>query len=115
MVDAGVPANAITSPKSKGWVDFTTTVSKLENLLKTDYNIYQHTPTRSEHVGTDKYTLPSEVAQHVDFIQPAVVMGKLNSRSTTNAQAAKRPGGPAIAFQPLREKQQDSTGKNMKF
>ncbi|KAJ3498817.1 hypothetical protein NLG97_g838 [Lecanicillium saksenae] len=80
LVNAGIPAESITSPKSQGWLDFKTTVSGLESLLKTQYHVYE---TRSgEHFGTDKYHLPANVANHVDFIQPAVAMSQIK-RSTS--------------------------------
>ncbi|CEJ83904.1 hypothetical protein VHEMI03295 [[Torrubiella] hemipterigena] len=81
LVDAGIPADSISSPKSQGWLHFRTTVSKLEDLLKTKYNVYEFQPG-SEHFGAEEYHLPANVADHVDFIQPAVAMTRIKRGST---------------------------------
>lgn len=90
MKDAGISA---TIPKSKGWVDFTTTVSKLESLLQTSYHTYEFAATGSNHIGTDSYKLPSDVSKLVDFIAPGVVTSKMVAPvkpQSTN----ERPGRP---------------------
>lgn len=82
-----------TVPKSKGWVDFSMTVDKLESLLKTTYHSYDHLPSGESHMGSDGYTLPSEIAKHVDFITPGVV--------TTQMVAAAKPKGDVKPGRPV--------------
>lgn len=72
-----MPADKIGSPKSKGWLDFQTTVSHLEQILKTNYHIYEDPKTNTEHFGVEQYSLPADVSKHVDFITPAVAMAKV--------------------------------------
>lgn len=78
LVEAGIPENTITTPKSKGWVDFKTTVSNLESLLKTSYHVYER--SEGHFLGADGYSLPSEIAGVVDFVHPAVSMSKVKAR-----------------------------------
>lgn len=85
LVDAGVPSNVIRSPTSSGWVDFHATVDQLEKMLKTRYNIYEDAQTGSQLVGAEEYKLPSNVAQHVDFVIPSTVMGKMASKRSGSA------------------------------
>ncbi|QLI69459.1 Tripeptidyl-peptidase sed1 [Metarhizium brunneum] len=94
LVDRGVPENQIKSPKSKGWLDFETTVGQLEDILKTNYHLYENKKTRSEHLGADSYSLPSEVSQHVDFITPGVVPIKVKSARAAPGQPRKIPFTP---------------------
>ncbi|KAH8895210.1 putative alkaline serine protease AorO [Thozetella sp. PMI_491] len=92
LVEAGIPGSEIRSTKSNGWLQFRTTVSQLEEMLQTRYSVYENKRTRSEHLGTDGYSLPRAVSEHVDFITPGVAM--LKKRSS--------PGrGPARPFKSL--------------
>lgn len=68
-------------PKSKSWIHFNATVSELETVLETEYNLYQHVQSGAKYFGTHKYHLPSEVSKHVDFIIPAVAMAHVSDTS----------------------------------
>lgn len=96
LVKSGVPAASITSSKSKGWLDFVTTSGQLESLLKTTYNTYDHVEARNVHIGTDEYTLPNEISQHIDFITPGVVFApvkasKAEKRELKSIRRASKP------------------------
>ncbi|TWU74836.1 hypothetical protein ED733_000519 [Metarhizium rileyi] len=94
LIKSGVSADQIKSPRSKGWLDFETTVGQLGNMLKTDYHIYENKRTRSEHLGTDSYILPDEVSKHIDFITPGVVPVQVKSRRAVPGQARRIPFTP---------------------
>lgn len=89
LVKSGVPARSITSSKSKGWLDFVTTSGQLESLLKTSYSTYAHVEARDVHIGTDEYTLPDEISQHIDFITPGVVFAPVKSSSKVEKRESK--------------------------
>lgn len=103
LVNAGIPADEIQAGKSKGWLDFQTTVSKLGSLLKTDYSVYSHPESDTEHIGAESYVLPSAVSRHVDFISPAVVMTQMQKRSSSSA-----PFPRVIPFEPYANQQSAS-------
>lgn len=89
LVDAGVPAESIKMPRSQGWLQFRTTVDKLESLLHTKYNVFEDRDTSEHFLGTEAYHLPADVAEHVDFVSPAVAMYKVsNTRETTRSTIA---------------------------
>ncbi|KHN98389.1 Peptidase S8/S53, subtilisin/kexin/sedolisin [Metarhizium album ARSEF 1941] len=94
LVERGVPDNRITSPRSKGWLDFKTTVSQLEDMLKTTYHFYENKKTGSQHLGADSYSLPSEVSRHVDFVTPGVVPVKVRSPRAMPGHPRKIPFAP---------------------
>lgn len=83
LIRAGVAEESIVVPNTKGWVHFDSTVGQLESLVKAEYHIYNHISTRGEgdidHLGTDEYHLPEEVAAHVDFIVPGTAFGRLGA------------------------------------
>ncbi|KHO00564.1 Peptidase S8/S53, subtilisin/kexin/sedolisin [Metarhizium album ARSEF 1941] len=89
LTKSGVSADSMTSPKSKGWVDFQSTVGQLESILKTKYHMYDHIQARNAHMGADEYSLPSDISDLVDFITPGVVM----SQTTRPSPEAKRSDG----------------------
>lgn len=76
LIKAGIPAKSISSPKSQGWIDFETTVSKLESVLHTNYNVF-HTRSGTEYLGTEQYHVPNDVTDHVDFVYPGVAMAPM--------------------------------------
>lgn len=90
LAESGV--EGVTTPKSKGWIDFKTTAKKLENLLETTYHVYEYTATGDKHLGTDSYKLPSQVSQHVDFITPGIVTDKIVPVAVS--ESGVQPGRP---------------------
>lgn len=101
LIKSGIPADEIKAGTSKGWLDFTTTVSKLESLLQTDYSFYLHPRSDTEHLGTESYMLPAGVSPHVDFITPAVAMGQVKKSAQRKRDDAKTAPFPrVIPFEP---------------
>lgn len=101
LVDAGIPADDLTVAKDKGSIGFKTSVGTLEALLKTSYHVYENQKTASQHLGSDGYSLPAEVAQHVDFVWPGVVTSQI--RAGARPLKANSPLSAAV----LRETRQD--------
>ncbi|KAI1587582.1 aorsin precursor [Pyrenophora tritici-repentis] len=58
------------------WVEFSASVSELEDLLQTKYYHYKH-ETGGSRIACDKYGLPHEVREHVDFIMPTIQLDSL--------------------------------------
>ncbi|KOS19866.1 Tripeptidyl-peptidase sed1 [Escovopsis weberi] len=81
LVKSGIPASKITSSKSKGWLSFETTSGKLESLLNAQYHVFEHVEADGAHVGADSYSLPNDVAQHVEFVTPGVVFAPIKASS----------------------------------
>ncbi|KAJ3481543.1 hypothetical protein NLG97_g7795 [Lecanicillium saksenae] len=94
LVSSGIPESSISSPKSKGWLDFKTTVGTLESLLKTSYNMYENTKTSATYLGADNYHLPSEIASLVDYVAPAASLLQVSgTRSSKPMRSVKRGAG----------------------
>ncbi|KAM3484104.1 hypothetical protein MY8738_002543 [Beauveria namnaoensis] len=74
LVANGISADSIKHSQNQGWLTFETTTGKLETLLDAKYNQYSHPTRKGTYIGTDEYKLPSTVADHVDFVQPAVAL-----------------------------------------
>jgi tripeptidyl-peptidase I len=53
LMESGIDKNRI-SQKTPGYIDFHTTISKLEQLLKTEYYIYQHNSGKDHVIACEK-------------------------------------------------------------
>lgn len=102
LVKSGIPADKITLSKSKGWLTFETTVDKLQSLVKADFHVYENLQSRNDHIGTDEYSLPPDVARFVDFVLPGTTFATINKRADKKnvVNAIKEP------FVPLTEDQE---------
>ena len=60
----------------RNWVEFSASVSELEELLHTKYHSYKH-ETGGYRIACDEYGLPPLVREHVDFIMPTIQLDSL--------------------------------------
>ncbi|KAJ2978445.1 hypothetical protein NQ176_g3813 [Zarea fungicola] len=81
LAASGISNKTMLTPKSKGWVHFTATVSQLETALQTEYHRYTHIRSGATYFGTHKYYLPANLSTYVDFIIPAVAMAHVSDNS----------------------------------
>lgn len=55
------------------WLEANVTISEAEELLQTDYYVYSHEPSGTEHIACGTaYHLPEHVAKHVDLVTPTL-------------------------------------------
>ncbi|KAG6001526.1 hypothetical protein E4U21_004117 [Claviceps maximensis] len=80
LVKSGIPTQDITLSNSRGWIMFESSVEKLQSLVKADYHVYEHLDFRSEHIGTEEYSLPNDIAPLVDFVLPGTTFTKFNKK-----------------------------------
>ena len=71
LESSGIAPERISQSQSLGWLNFDATVEEAEDLLKTEYHLYQH-ETGKPHVACNEYYVPEHVRKHVDFITPTV-------------------------------------------
>ena len=55
LVGAGIPAERITHSDNKGWLAFDITTQEAENLLHTEYYVYEHTSHGHVETACDQY------------------------------------------------------------
>lgn len=79
LKDAGIDANTISIPKSKGFVDFQATAEKLESLMQTKYHLYTLRSTGETQIGVEEYHLPRAISEVVDFVAPGITTGTVKS------------------------------------
>jgi tripeptidyl-peptidase-1 len=64
------------------WITFVATIEQAEAMLNTKFNIYQNQNRKNViKIRTLKYSLPTELFQYVDLIQPTTRFGQLKAHS----------------------------------
>ncbi|KAJ7261226.1 subtilisin-like protein [Mycena rebaudengoi] len=72
LTESGVRRERLRINKTKGWVMLNATVTETETLLHTEYHVYVHEPSGTEHIACDAYSLPAHVVPHVELVTPSV-------------------------------------------
>lgn len=71
--DGWIHPGRIALSKSGGWLSVNVTVQEAEQLLGTEYHVYQHGDDGREHVACKGgYLLPEHVSKHVELITPTI-------------------------------------------
>ncbi|KAJ7258164.1 subtilisin-like protein [Mycena rebaudengoi] len=81
LTDSGVARERVRISKTKSWVMLNATVAETEALLNTEYHVYIHEASGTEHIATDAYSLPAHIIPHVELVTPTIdfnnpVLGK---------------------------------------
>ncbi|KAK5114630.1 hypothetical protein LTR62_002203 [Meristemomyces frigidus] len=88
--------SATLSP-AKDWLHVSLPVSRVEELLDTEYSIYRHTDG-SALVRAPEWSLPEYLHEHIDVVQPTTSFFR-TSRQTSDIAPAS-PGGPPPSWSP---------------
>lgn len=65
------------------WITFSTTVETANELLNTTFAWYQYEKGGSPKLRTLDYSVPDELADNIDLIQPTTRFGQLGARKST--------------------------------
>lgn len=89
LVASGINTERIEKSGGLNWIKFNATADEAESLLKTEYNVYEHS-NGQKHVACEEYSLPSHLKEKVDFVLPSVHFDmKLKQRSNDDALAKR--------------------------
>ncbi|KAH9886275.1 subtilisin-like protein [Cubamyces lactineus] len=71
--DGRIDADRIKLSTSGSWILANVTVEEAEQLLGTEYYVYQHEESGKEHLACHKgYHLPEHISKHVDLVTPTL-------------------------------------------
>lgn len=73
----------ITASVNNDWITFTTDVATANELLDTTFAWYQYGAGGSPKLRTLSYSVPDEMAQNIDLIQPTTRFGQLGAQKST--------------------------------
>ncbi|KAJ2934290.1 hypothetical protein H1R20_g2804, partial [Candolleomyces eurysporus] len=68
---------------AKDWVTIKVPVKTVEKMLDTKYNVWKHTASGDVLVRTTSYSLPAELYDYIDVIQPTTMFGRLRTARST--------------------------------
>lgn len=86
----GIDKERLTLGAGKGWLSFPAGVEEAESLFQTEYWLYEHDDQGHMAAGAEHYSLPEDLAEHIDFVFPGVVLGELKARSESTGRKNKR-------------------------
>lgn len=89
LLDTGISKEYIKLSPSKGWIHADVTIAEAEELLKTQYQVYQHRNGRIV-ARTDSYHVASHVVEHIDIITPTIDFDPALTQHKPDSQAMKR-------------------------
>ncbi|KAJ6454702.1 subtilisin-like protein [Mycena sanguinolenta] len=95
IADSGIARDRVRVSKTKGWVLLNATVAEAEDLLRTEYHVFEH-DSGTAHVACDEYHLPAHVTPHVELVTPTIDFTAVvrRSGSTTSKSTHVTVGQP---------------------
>jgi tripeptidyl-peptidase-1 len=72
LTSAGIAANRISQSVNKQWMQFDATTAEAEDLLFTEFYVYEHRPSGTQNIACDEYHIPSHIREHIDYITPGI-------------------------------------------
>lgn len=99
----GIDRSRIRLSQSGGWIEANVSIAEAEQLLKTEYHVYNHALTDVKHVGCSSgYHLPKHISKHVEIITPTVHFdAMLNGRVSQLHRRDSQLGNAAGGFGPI--------------
>ena len=74
LKSAGFSADRISQSANKQWMQFDATVAEAEDLLFTEFYVYEHRHTGTQNIACDEYHVPAHIREHIDYITPGIKM-----------------------------------------
>jgi tripeptidyl-peptidase-1 len=72
LMDAGITEDRMQLSLGRSWLRMNLTIAEAENLLKTEYRVFEHKETSKRALAVEEYSVPQHVQQHIDYITPTL-------------------------------------------
>lgn len=98
----GITPSRIRLSNSGGWMEANISVAEAEQLLKTEYHVYNHAASGTKHIACGSgYHLPEHVSKHVELVTPTLhfdvpIKGRSNDVEKRFQNPGVRPGQPGF-------------------
>ena len=103
LAQSGVHADRHTVSPSRGHIQFHANVSEVEELLGTEYHLWEHVETGDTALSCEQYHVPHHIKHHIDFVSPTIGFNapqrsSLKKRSSSIAAfpSIRRPAPPQV-------------------
>ncbi|GBE79871.1 Tripeptidyl-peptidase sed3 [Sparassis crispa] len=102
LASHGITAEDFSRSPARDWVKVKVSVSLAEKMLDTKYHVWVHDESGDAVVRTTSYSLPEDLHEHVELVQPTTMFSRFNSLKTTyildqDLPAATNPDEPTIS------------------
>ncbi|KAJ7727170.1 putative alkaline serine protease AorO [Mycena olivaceomarginata] len=87
---SGVSPERITISNDKTRMKVNSFASEAEELLRTQYHIYEHWDTGRVNVACEEYHLPAHIHPHIDFVTPGIALIGAPSSEATRSRLDRR-------------------------
>ena len=97
LLGAGIPEDAIKTTHNGGWMAIDISAGRAEDLFQTEFFEYYTDRDDSLRIGCDRYSLPDDIAHHIDYVTPGVTLSPpITRRAFEKRDIQKRNswGGP---------------------
>jgi tripeptidyl-peptidase-1 len=88
----GIDVDSLVRSPARDWVTLNVPVSLAEKMLDTTYHVWKHSESGDHLVRTTSYSLPSNLHDHIDLIQPTTMFGRFNKHKSTVVPVSKNAG-----------------------
>ncbi|GLB34137.1 putative protein CC1G_01435 Coprinopsis cinerea okayama7 130 [Lyophyllum shimeji] len=78
----GIKQSDLVRSPAKDWVTLTIPISLAEKMLGTKYSVWKHVDG-DEIVRTTSYSLPEDLYDHIDLVQPTTMFGRFKRNKST--------------------------------
>lgn len=99
----GIDKERLILGADRGWLSFKPTVGDAETLFETEYWLYEHDTQGRRATGVDHYSVPEDLAEHIDFVFPGVMLGEFKAgpgegkTQSTGKSRRQTPGNTTCA------------------
>ncbi|CAL1700397.1 unnamed protein product [Somion occarium] len=83
LASHGLTESALTRSPANDWVRVKVPISLAEKMLDTEYHVWRHTKDDNYIVRTTSYSLPENLHEHIDLVQPTTLFSTLRGMDTT--------------------------------
>ncbi|KAI0833697.1 subtilisin-like protein [Trametes gibbosa] len=95
LVGNGIHAARVRLNPSGGWLTANITVAEAEQLLATEYYVYEHEESGHKQVGCESaYHLPEHVAKHVELVTPTLHFDAKVKKRSSKIKVGNPGAGP---------------------
>ncbi|KAG8713475.1 hypothetical protein FRC11_012024, partial [Ceratobasidium sp. 423] len=101
LASYGFEISTLERSPARDWVTVVLPVSKAEEMLGTEYAIWEHTESQEKIVRTMEYSLPESIHKHVHLITPTTMFGSPRPhRATFHYEDPPKSKGLAVTPDP---------------
>lgn len=90
LIDSGISEDRIELTLSRNFLRMNLTIAEVENLLKTEYGVFEHKENGKRALAVEEYSVPAHIQRHIDYITPTLQATELTKNKPRDNPTALR-------------------------